>query len=441
MKNKILLIFIILVYSCSFDNKSGIWQNENFNTEETNNSFKEFRKLAIISDSFDEIIKIRDNFKFETPKLIDVKEWNDIFYSDNNNLLNFKYSDQNKQNFKSKKITKKKIRNYKLSEDNNIIFSDLKGNIFIFSLAEKKLIHRFNFYKKRFKNIEKKINLVVDNGIIYASDNIGFLYAIDYKKNKVIWAKNYKIPFRSNLKIFQDKLLASNQNNNLYFLNKNSGDIINQIPTEETIVKNRFINNLSLNNNYIFFFNTYGSLYAVDKKNMQIKWFLNLNQSLDINPSNLFFGNQIVNDNKKIIISSDQFTFIVEAETGTIIFKKNFSSIIKPIIIDQYFFSISKNNFLIVTNMNNGDILYSLDINQEIANHLNSKKKEVQIKSMMLVNNKIFVFLKNSFLLKFDLKGNLVNITKLPNKMNTSPIFINGLMVYFDFKNRLTFIN
>ena len=441
MKNKILLIFIILVYSCSFDNKSGIWQNENFNNEETNNSFKEFRKLAIISDSFDEIIKIRNNFKFETPKLIDVKEWNDIFYSDNNNLLNFKYSDQNKQNFKSKKITKKKIRNYKLSEDNNIIFSDLKGNIFIFSLAEKKLIHRFNFYKKRFKNIEKKINLVVDNGIIYASDNIGFLYAIDYKKNKVIWAKNYKIPFRSNLKIFQDKLLASNQNNNLYFLNKNSGDIINQIPTEETNVKNRFINNLSLNNNYIFFLNTYGSLYAVDKKNMQIKWFVNLNQSLDINPSNLFFGNQIVNDNKKIIISSDRFTFIVEAETGTIIFKKNFSSIIKPIIIDQYFFSISKNNFLIVTNMNNGDILYSLDINQEIANHLNSKKKEVQIKSMMLVNNKIFVFLKNSFLLKFDLKGNLVNITKLPNKMNTSPIFINGSMVYFDFKNRLTFIN
>ena len=267
------------------------------------------------------------------------------------------------------------------------------------------------------------------------------MYAIDYKKNKVIWAKNYKIPFRSNLKIFQDKLLASNQNNNLYFLNKNSGDIINQIPTEETIVKNRFINNLSLNNNYIFFLNTYGSLYAVDKKNMQIKWFLNLNQSLDINPSNLFFGNQIVNDNKKIIISSDQFTFIVEAETGTIIFKKNFSSIIKPIIIDQYFFSISKNNFLIVTNMNNGDILYSLDINQEIANHLNSKKKEVQIKSMMLVNNKIFVFLKNSFLLKFELNGNLFNIIKLPNKMNTSPIFINGLMVYFDFKNRLTIIN
>ena len=82
----------------------------------------------------------------------------------------------------------------------------------------------------------------------------------------MIWAKNYKVPFRSNLKISQDKLLASNQNNNLYFFNKNTGDIIKLIPTEETTVKNRFINNLSLNNNYHLFLNTYGSLYAVIKR-------------------------------------------------------------------------------------------------------------------------------------------------------------------------------
>ena len=162
------------------------------------------------------------------------------------------------------------------------------------------------------------------------------------------------------MKISEDKLLASNQNNNLYFFNKYSGDILKLIPTEETVVKNIFINNLSLNNNYTFFLNTYGSLYAVSKKDMEIKWFVNLNQSLDINPSNLFLGNQIVNNNKKIVISSNQFTFILDAETGTILLKKNFSSIVKPIIIDQYFLSISKNNFLIATNMNNGEILYSL---------------------------------------------------------------------------------
>ena len=399
-EKKILFLFIIIFYSCSFDNKSGIWKNENLITKDDNDSFREFKKLSITYSPFNKIVNIKKNFKFKAPVLINVTEWNDIFFSDTNNLLNLKYSNLNKQNFRSKKISRKNIGNYILSENNNIICSDLNGNIFIFSLIDKKLINKFNFYKKKFRNIEKKLNLIVENGIIYVSDNIGFLYAFDYKKNKVIWAKNYKIPFRSNLKISQDKLLASNQNNNLYFFNKYSGEIIKLIPTEETIVKNVFINNLSLNNNYTFFLNTYGSLYAVTKKDMEIKWFVNLNQSLDINPSNLFMGNQIVNNNKKIVVNSNQSTFILDSETGTILFKKNFSSIVKPIIIDQYFISISKNNFLILTNINNGEILYSLDINQEIANYLKSKKREIQIKNMMIVNNKIFIFLKNSFLLK-----------------------------------------
>ena len=37
------------------------------------------------------------------------------------------------------------------------------------------------------------------------------------KKIKLLWAKNYKIPFRSNLKIYKNKLIAANQNNNLFF--------------------------------------------------------------------------------------------------------------------------------------------------------------------------------------------------------------------------------
>ena len=82
-----------------------------------------------------------------------------------------------------------------------------------------------------------------------------------------------------------------------------------------------------------------------------------------------------------------------------------------------------------------------LDINQEIANYLKSKKRKIQIKNMMIVNNKIFIFLKNSFLLKFDLNGKLKNIDKLPNKLNTFPIIIDGSMVYFDFKNRLSVLN
>ena len=65
--------------------------------------------------------------------------------------------------------------------------------------------------------------------------------------------KNLKIPFRSNLKISKNILIASHQNNNLRFFNKLNGEILKLIPTEENVVKNRFINNLALNKENLFF--------------------------------------------------------------------------------------------------------------------------------------------------------------------------------------------
>ena len=99
-----------------------------------------------------------------------------------------------------------------------------------------------------------------------------------------------------------------------------------QIPTEETIVKNNFINSLSLDEKNIFFLNTYGSLYSVDIKSKRINWFINLNQSLDVNPNNMFNGSQIINSGGKIITSSNQFLYIIDSNTGSIIFKKKFSN-------------------------------------------------------------------------------------------------------------------
>ena len=55
--------------------------------------------------------------------------------------------------------------------------------------------------------------------------------------DKIVWAKNYKIPLRSNIKITKDKVIFADQNNNLIFVNKSNGEIIKRIPTEEVLVK------------------------------------------------------------------------------------------------------------------------------------------------------------------------------------------------------------
>ena len=88
---------------------------------------------------------------------------------------------------------------------------------------------------------------------MYISDNIGYLYAYDFKKNKIIWGKNYKVPFRSNIKVKGDKLFVADQNNNLFIINKLNGDIISRIPTEEVFVKNKYENKIALSGNDLFF--------------------------------------------------------------------------------------------------------------------------------------------------------------------------------------------
>ena len=140
-----------------------------------------------------------------------------------------------------------------------------------------------------------------------------------------MWAKNYKVPFRSNLKISKNKLIAANQNNDLYFFNKKNGETINFIPTEENIIKNEFVNNIAINKENTFFLNTYGSLYSIDNDSNRINWFINLNQSQDLNPSNLFKGSNLINYDKKIIVSSNDFTYVIDENNGSILHKKNFT--------------------------------------------------------------------------------------------------------------------
>tara|TARA_B100000242_G_scaffold223349_1_gene164134 strand:+ start:1047 stop:2372 length:1326 start_codon:yes stop_codon:yes gene_type:complete len=441
MKILIFLIFQMMLLSCSFDNKSGIWQNLNQPQDKEKNIFSDFKNLSSEKSNFKEIFDLKQNLEFLLPEKIEVKIWKDIYYKESNNLENFKYNNLNKIVFKSKRVSKNRIENYILYKNNIIIFNDLKGNIYLYSLQEKKLLDKFNFYKKKYKSINKKINLIVDENIIFVSDNIGYLYAYNFEKNKIIWAKNYKVPFRSNMKIFKDKLIASNQNNDLYFFNKGTGDIKKLIPTEETAVKNMFINNLSLKNKTLFYINTYGSLYSIDCQDMNINWFVNLNQSVDINPSNLFYGNQIVSNINRVVISSNQFTYILDSETGSVVSKKNYSSKIKPLIVDKYLYLISNNDLLIMTNINSGEVLFSLDLNQEISNFLKTKKKKAQFKNIMFINDKIYIFLKNSYVLKFELAGKIKEIVKLPNRINTFPIIINNSILYLDQKNKISVVN
>ena len=200
MKLYFISIIILFITGCSFDNKSGIWTSEK-DLKKNSDILKDFKKISVSEDAFDKIISLEDNKKIEILSAVNNFNWNDIYFNDENNFENFKIGSLNQILFKSNKLSRNKSNNYLIFENGNLIISDNKGNLIVYSVEEKKIISKYNFYRKEYKGIKKKLNLHVQNSIIYVSDSVGYLYAFDYKNNRVIWAINYKLPFKSNLKI------------------------------------------------------------------------------------------------------------------------------------------------------------------------------------------------------------------------------------------------
>ena len=440
MKFFLILSVSIILVSCSFDNKSGIWKNNNQLSKEKDN-LKEFQNLYTQSKSFNKIIEPKKKLNILLDPIISTSTWTDIYFNNLNKLDNFKYENYNQLVYKSNKITKYETSNRILYENQNIICSDKKGNVIVFSLSEEKQIFKYNFYKKNYKKIAKNLSLIVENNIIYVGDNFGYIYALDYVKDKLLWARNFKTPFRSNLKIQGNNLVIADINNALYFINKNNGEKFKVLPTEETLIKNEFINTLISTNKDIFFLNTYGSLYSVNK-NGKINWFTNLNQSSDINPTNLFNARPILLHNDKIIVSTDKYLYVLNSNTGSTELKIVISSKIMPLLSGKNLFLVTKDNLLVYIDIIEKKIIYSINLDQKISKFLEIKEKQIKnIKSFILANNSIYIFLDNSYYLKLTPYGTIKKIDKLSSQMKSFPIFIKDKVIYLNKKKKLVIIN
>ena len=440
MKLYFISIILLLINACSFDNKSGIWTSD-IEEKKKRDILKDFKKISVSEDVFDKIISLENSKKIEISLPINNLQWNDIYFNDENNLKNFKADNLNQILFQSKKLSRNKSSNYLIFENGNLIISDDKGNIIVYSVKEKKIISKYNFYRKEYKGIKKKLNLYVQNNIIYVSDSVGYLYAFNYENKQLIWAKNYKLPLKSNLKISGNKIICADVNNNLIFFDRENGELLKLIPTEGTTVTNEFVNNISKYKSNIFFLNSYGTLYSINSETMDLKWFINLNPSLNLNQSNLFDGSEIINNGSKIVVSSNKKTFFIDVKTGSILKSYNFTSAVKPIIHNNIGFFVTNNSLLVAINLDNYQILYSKDINLQVAKFLNAKKRNLNFKDVMLLNSEIFVFLENSFILNFENNGELKDVKRLPSKIYSSPILIDSSILYLNLRKKLIILN
>ena len=99
----------------------------------------------------------------------------------------------------------------------------------------------------------------------------------------------------------------------------------------------------------------------------------------------------------------------------------------------------TKDNSILVLESSTGHLVWSNDIDQykKKDDRFLSREKKIQIIDFKLVNNSLYLFTANK-IKKINAKtGVFISEFQLPSIIKTNVIFGNGLMYFFDKKNRL----
>ena len=448
------LIFVIVnITSCSLDNKTGIWQDisdlpaEKKNTKliEDRNGESRYEDIIFKNNPYNQEKESLITTNAKSDISVKILNWHEEYALPTNNVSNFSYDENKILLSKSPKLSKfftseKNSNKNIIFHNNKLISYDHKGRIFIYDLELKKKIFEFNFYKKKFKKIQKKIRLIVNNDTLYAADNLGYLYALNLKSKSIVWAKNYGIPFRSNLKFSGNQIFLANQDNTIYSINKKNGEKNWQFATSTTYIKSDFRNNFVLDkiNNSLFFLNTSGELYSINYLKQKVNWVLNFKSRSLTEDTNLFLSQPLIIKNNNLIISTNKAVLSYDSITSRRNWIFHVQTIIKPIITSNYIYLVTKQDLLICLNNSTGKVLWSKNI-YSLVQDRKVIKKIGNLYDFKIVNNKINIYSKNGYLLSFNFKnGDLSYLDKISkNGFSSAIFFLNNHMLFINNKYKL----
>ena len=412
MKIILTLFFYFILVGCSFDSKSGIWTGTEKISKKNNNQNLEpvFEKeQAILNEK-----KFEYKNKLRLDKKISYVNWEEQFQNKYNYVGHQEFLNQGNY-LKTKKLSKYQINKNILFSNNNIILSDIKGNIIVYSVDLNEITYKYNFYKKKFKRTKKDINLIVVKNQIIAADNLGYVYSINVEENKLNWAKNYLVPFRSNIKHQNGFIFLAHEDNKIIIIEASTGNKIDELYTQPAQAVTSFKSNIALDDSgNILYLNTSGNLYSMRLiKNKIINWVLNFN--LD---DELIFNSSPIAILRDNIIVTTYNTLGIYKKTGNRLWDLNIKTIITPAVSGNIIVTVTKDNLFTVIDLFDGEILFSKNLISMISDSTNKNFKKIKnIKKIMITNNKALIISDNSYLIEVDINNEfkITSLKKFPS--------------------------
>jgi outer membrane protein assembly factor BamB len=410
---KILLIFIFFT-NCSLDNKSGIWTKKRKIKSETPVNIKElFKKEKALGKEFNSKLEINLSSKLINNSFINN-------FNNNNGRINYDGDLKSISKFKFSKIKNfYKFEPEIIFEKNNVIFFDNKGSILKFDNLSK-LIWKKNFYSK----LEKKQNPILlfsnNDKILIATDNLSKYFAMNIKTGELLWSKNSSMPFNSQVKIYKNKFFAIDFENTLICYSIIDGTELWRIRTDKSFINSQQKLSLIIVNNMVIFNNSIGDITAVEIKNGNLIW-QTPTQSSAIYENAFFLKTSDIIANKKSVLFSNNKNefFSIDIQYGTINWKQKINSNLRPTVIDNFIFTITLEGFLVVLDVNTGNIIRINDVFYDFKEKKRSKIKPV---GFIIGANNVYLTTDNGKLIIIDIITGLIkSILKIDNEKISRP--------------------
>ena len=421
---RFILIFSlsIILFECSFDNKTGIWSDK----QKRKNANTELIKLSNVENKFQKELnpelKINFNSKAKTNK-----KWimSGLNYSNLTYHLRFDGQINKFSKYKFKKIQHSAIKeNPLIIEENYFITIGEKGSILKF-VNRGKLQWSRNVYSKIEKKKIESISLALSKGKLYAIDNLGKYYAINVDTGEIIWVKRHKALFNSQIKITKNKILAVDSNNIINCFSTIDGKQLWKFETPSTFIKTNKKLSIIVTQNSVLFSNTAGDIAKVNINTGELSWFIPTQNTLIQHETDFLETSDIVLFKKNIFFSNNfSKLFSLNIDSGLLNWILNINSNLRPILIDNFLFTISQEGYLIVIDSIEGKIIRS----NYILNRFKAKqRKKLFMQGFLIASNKVYITTNLGYLIICSAStGKVEKVSKVSNSQLSEPIISNN---------------
>mgnify|MGYP001321260465 CR=1 FL=1 len=417
---KIPFFFIILVfiYSCSLNKNSKFWtSSENINIDNNQSTIKIFLKEKAIDNELNPNIKII--FKEKKPK-------------DNLVIRNYNYF--GRKNFdiileKSSRYKFSKIKKFYQFEPtvstykDNLIFFDNKGSILRFD-NDSNLVWKKNYYSKSEKKMDPILQFANNGKYLIVADNIAKYYLIDLKTGNLVWVKDNLAPFNSQIKIHKDRFFIIDLSNTLRSFSIKDGKELWNIKTENSLIKSQKKLSIVIVNEKVIFNNSVGDISAVNLNSGELLWQLPTQSTSIYESAFSLETSEIITNGKSLFFSNNKNQlFSINVDTASFNWENKINSTLRPSLVENYLFSVSLEGYLIITEINSGNIIKVTDI---FDNFKNKKRPNIKPTGFLIGLDKLYVSTNNGKLLVVDIAtGKTISTVKIDNEKISQPFIIN----------------